>query len=236
MSFVFAFLAGLLTTLSPCVLPVLPFVTASSMSRNKLGPAFLGLGLLISFVGVSLVVSTTGQVFGLDPSVIRKTSGLLLMVSGFLFLSQRFADYFSEKLSFISGRASQMGSSDSNGGLIGEFVSGLLLGVVWTPCSGPSLGAALGLASQEGNFIKSASVLLIFGIGAVIPLLAFAYGAKHFLGRIKSHLGLIKKIKIVFGVLIVTFGFLIVFELDRNLEATLTGLLPDSWLIFITKF
>jgi cytochrome c-type biogenesis protein len=129
-----------------------------------------------------------------------------------------------------------MGSSDSNGGLIGEFVSGLLLGVVWTPCSGPSLGAALGLASQEGNFIKSASVLLIFGIGAVIPLLAFAYGAKHFLGRIKSHLGLIKKIKIVFGVLIVTFGFLIVFELDRNLEATLTGLLPDSWLIFITKF
>jgi cytochrome c-type biogenesis protein len=89
MSFVFAFLAGLLTTLSPCVLPVLPFVTASSMSRNKLGPAFLGLGLLISFVGVSLVVSTTGQVFGLDPSVIRKTSGLLLMVSGFLFLDEQ---------------------------------------------------------------------------------------------------------------------------------------------------
>jgi cytochrome c-type biogenesis protein len=236
MSLVFAFLAGLLTTLSPCVLPVLPFVTASSLSRNKLGPAFLGLGLLISFVSVSLLISSTGQVFGIDPSIIRKGSGFLLMLSGFLFLSQRLADYFTEKLSFISGSVNKFGSAGQNGGMIGEFFSGLLLGVVWTPCSGPSLGAALGLASQEGNFLSSAVVLLAFGIGAVLPLLAFAYGAKRYFTSIKAHLGLIKKIKIAFGVLIILFGVLIIFDLDRIVEATLTGMLPENWINFVTRF
>ena len=236
MSVVFAFLAGLLTTLSPCVLPVLPFVTASSIRKNKLGPAFLGLGLLISFVVVSLLISSTGHVLGVDPSIIRKGSGFLLMLSGFLFLSQRLSDYFTEKLSFVSGRASQLSPTDSVGGLMGEFLGGLLLGFVWTPCSGPSLGAALGLAAQEGNFLKSAIVLLAFGFGAVIPLMTFAYGAQRYIGGIKSHINIIKKIKLVFGILIVTFGFLIIFELDRNLESALTGLLPDVWINFVTKF
>lgn len=236
MSLVFAFLAGLLTTLSPCVLPVLPFVTASSLSRSKLGPAFLGLGLLISFVGVSLLISTTGQAFGLEPIIIRRVSGILLMLSGLLFISQRMSDFFAEKLSLMTGSLTNVKATGSMGSLIGEFLSGILLGVVWTPCSGPSLGAALGLASQEGNLLKSAVILIAFGFGAIIPLLIFAYGAKSYLSKIKNHLVLIKKIKMIFGILIIVFGFLIVFDLDRNLEAFLTGMLPDSWINFITKF
>ncbi len=179
MNLVFSFLAGLLTTLSPCVLPVLPFITASSMSRSRLGPAYLCLGLLLSFVGVSLLVSTTGMILGVEPGTIRKISGLLLMLSGLLFLSQPLADWLSEKLSFISAKANRLGQVQPKKGFIGEFIGGILLGAVWTPCSGPSLGAALGLASQEGNLLKSAVVLIVFGIGAVLPLLMFAYGAKR---------------------------------------------------------
>jgi cytochrome c-type biogenesis protein len=210
----FSFIAGLLTTLSPCVLPVLPFVTASSLNKNKFGPLALAFGLLISFVGVSLLISTSGLIFGVNPSLVRQISGVFLMLSGFLFLSQRLSDWLSAKLSFISGKASHLGQNNSQHSLLTEFLNGLLLGVVWTPCSGPSLGAALGLAAQDGNASGAGVILLIFGLGAVIPLLVFAYGARHFVGQIKTHTRAIQNIKKVFGGLVVIFGFLIVFELD----------------------
>lgn len=233
---VFSFIAGLLTTLSPCVLPVLPFVTASSLKKNKWGPLTLAFGLLISFVGVSLILSTSGLIFGVNPSLIRQISGFFLMLSGLLFLSQRLSDWLSSRLSFISGKASNLSQNSSQHSLFAEFFNGLLLGVVWTPCSGPSLGAALGLAAQEGNARGAGLILLIFGLGAVIPLLVFAYGARHLVGKIKTHTHAIQNTKKVFGGLVIIFGFLIIFELDRKIESSLISVMPEAWLNFITKF
>jgi cytochrome c biogenesis protein CcdA len=236
MKLVLALLAGFLTTLSPCVLPVLPFVTASSLNKNKLGPAWLACGLLVSFVGVSLLISSTGYIFGIDQGALRKVAGTLLALSGLLFLSQRLSDAFATKLSFLSNRASQTSPEGSRLSGAAEFLNGALLGVVWTPCSGPSLGAALGLAAQEGSFLKAGGILSCFGIGAITPLMAFAYGTKGLVGKIKSSSGAIYVIKKIFGVLIVAFGVSIVFDWDRSFEAALTNVLPDAWLSFVTKF
>jgi cytochrome c-type biogenesis protein len=236
MNFVFAFLAGALTTLSPCVLPVLPFVTASSLSRNRLGPVFLTLGLLASFVGVSLLVSTSGLVLGIEPGIVRQISGAVLFLSGVLFFSQPAADWLATKLSGLTGRAASMAPLKAGGVLVSEFVSGLLLGIVWTPCSGPSLGAALGLAGQAASATQAALVLGTFGVGAMIPMLAFAYGARRLILTAKNNSRRINVVKKVFGSLIMISGFLIVFELDRRLEALLTGLLPDAWLDLVTRF
>ncbi len=148
MKLLLALLAGFLTTLSPCVLPVLPFVTASSLNKNRLGPIWLACGLLVSFVGVSLLISSTGYIFGVDQQILRKIAGLVLALIGLLFLSQRLSDAFAGKLSFLSNRAIKASSNGDNLSGAAEFLNGILLGVVWTPCSGPSLGAALGLAAQ----------------------------------------------------------------------------------------
>ena len=236
MRFIFAFVAGLLTTLSPCVLPVLPFVTASSLSKNRAAPLVLVSGLLVSFVGVSLLVSFSGYILGFDPALIRKGAGALLALSGALFLSHHLADGLSARLSRLANWASQTSSKEYGGPLLTEFIGGLLLGIVWTPCSGPSLGAALGLAAQSGNGTMAALILTIFGFAAVLPLLFFAYGARRFVSGFQSRTGWIDPMKKCFGVATTVFGLLIVSGMDRKLEGVLTNALPGSWIGLLTRF
>jgi cytochrome c-type biogenesis protein len=234
MDLLFAALAGSLTILSPCVLPVLPFVTASSLRSHKWGPVALALGLLISFVGASILISSTGFVLGLKPETMKVIAGILMLLSGLLFLSQRLSDGFAAKLSaFSSFQASGQPRSSE---LVTEFLNGLVLGIVWTPCSGPSLGVALGLAAKAGSLGQASLRLLLFGIGAVVPLLLFSYGAKSLLKNVKNNAQTITYFKKVFGVLIMAFGVAIITGYDRNIEAFLTGLMPDSFLSFITKY
>lgn len=233
---IFAFAAGLLTTLSPCVLPVLPFVTASSLNKSKLGPLALALGLLISFISVTLLLSSSGHVFGLEPDSIKRISSVFLLFSGFLFLSTRLSDWFTARLSFLSNLKISSSTEKQLGPLLGELMSGILLGVVWAPCSGPSLGAALGLASQEGQVANAAIILGAFGLGSVLPLLAFAYGARRWMNSAKRNSATLNLVKKIFGLLIIAFGLMLVTGYDKAFEAYLTGLLPEQWLSFITQF
>jgi cytochrome c-type biogenesis protein len=233
----FAFLAGILTTLSPCVLPVLPFVTASSQSKNKFGPVALSMGLLITFVGSTLIISASGFLFGLDPDLVRKIGGLLLALSGALFLIPKLQDAMTEWLGKLTrGANGKSGVEITGAPLLSEFLSGLFLGVVWTPCSGPSLGVALGLAAESGSAAKAALTLLAFGVGAVVPLLIFAYSARRLTSKFKNHFQKVILFKKILGVLMVLFGILIFTNFDKNIEALLTNLLPDFWIRFTTKF
>jgi cytochrome c-type biogenesis protein len=236
LALVLPFLAGLLTTLSPCVLPILPFVTASSLKQSKLGPIFLAAGLLITFVSASLLIGASGALLGLEPIVVRRLAGVLMMASGALFLSQRLADGFASKLAAISNRASDTNVSLQGRPALSEFLNGMLLGVIWTPCSGPSLGAALGLAANEATRAESAIALGAFGLGSVLPLMIFAYGAQGLALKFRDHRNAIGNLKKIFGVLIVILGFLILSGFDHSVEAALTELLPDAWVGFITRF
>lgn len=121
--------------------------------------------------------------------------------------------------------------------MLAEFMGGMLLGLVWTPCSGPSLGAALGLAAQSGNATRAASVLFVFGIAAVLPLLFFAYGAKRLVNQVRGRSGRwIDLMKKGFGIAIIVFGLLILSGKDRKLEGVLTNALPGSWIGLLTRF
>ncbi len=235
-SLLLALVAGLLTTLSPCVLPVLPFVTASSFAKNRWGPLALSAGLLVAFVGVTLLVSRTGDLLGIDPNYIRRVSGVLLAAGGVLFVSARLSERFTVWLSGLTGGAASLAPKQIGGPIASEFIGGLLLGVVWTPCSGPSLGVALGLASQAGGTGPAFVVLSVFGLGAVIPLILVAYGARRFLKGARARAGLISGIKKIFGASMILVGLLIVLDWDRHLEGFLTSRLPDFWVEFVTKF
>lgn len=230
------FIAGLLTTLSPCVLPILPFVTASSIGKNKLGPLALSFGLLITFIGISLLIAISGQVLGISPAVLKKIAGIGLVLSGLLFLfsilSEKFTNLFSSAISSANS-ASQKKYSNA---LITEFFSGIFLGVVWAPCSGPSLGTAISLAAQSDTAHKAFVLLSIFGIGAVLPLLAISYGTRGLLGKLKENSGKLNVIKKTFGGLMTLFGALVLTGFDKPVEAWLLNSMPQPWIELITKF
>lgn len=233
-----AALAGLLTTLSPCVLPVLPLVIASSLRAGRRGPLFFVGGLLLTFVGVTWVLSSFGSFFGLDRDVIRNISALTLIAAGVLFLSEKAQELLSRalaplvnKLSHTSQVLSQRSSVWENGR---QLFLGALAGIIWTPCSGPSLGVAIGLASSQQSSLQALPVLAVFGLGAALPLLAIAYGSTAFSQRLRQgSMRWMTMIKKTAGLLVIVIGLAILTGLDKKIESQLLRWSPD-WLTDLT--
>ncbi len=235
----FSFLAGLLTTLSPCVLPILPFLLGSAARKNKKAPMLMILGLSIGFIVVGLVISRFGTILGLDNDQLRKGSALLLMATSVLFLSSRLQDLISSKMTSFSN----IGSSSASKWKLDEtsswdsFLLGLLLGVIWSPCAGPTLGVAISLASQEGGIFEAFKIMLIYVIGASIPMLLIAYGLRSFFQKHQARIiSFAKNSKSFFGIILLLTGVSIFFGLDKILETILLDHLPDFWVNLITKY
>ncbi|MEO5667034.1 MAG: cytochrome c biogenesis CcdA family protein [Bdellovibrionota bacterium] len=241
-TYILAGLAGALTTLSPCVLPVLPLVVASSGRQGRRGPLFFALGLLLTFVGTTWLLSSFGTVIGLDRDAIRLISGAALLIAGILFLSERAQELLSKLLAPLINKANQASSRLDRGepsrfeGLR-QFALGALTGVIWTPCSGPSLGIAIGLAAERENPLQALVLLCVFGLGAVIPLLAIAYGSKAIVARIqRTSRTSARVVKRVVGILILVIGLAVLSGFDKKLEAVLVGMTPEGLLDFTTRF
>ena len=232
-----SFLAGTLTTLSPCVLPVLPFVTAASLRGDRRGPLALGAGLLFAFVLFTWTFALLGEIAGLDPSQLRTGAAILLILSSCLFLWPGLQDRLGALASRLTSRTDSVFRKVENHGLTGQVATGFLLGIVWTPCSGPSLGSAVGLAASSGSAAQALPLLLVFGLGAVLPFMAFAYGAQRSVLSLKAgSRAWIPRLKPVFGLLMLAFGIGILTGFDKRLESVLVGSLPDFWLNWTTKF
>jgi cytochrome c-type biogenesis protein len=167
-----ALLAGILTVLSPCVLPILPIVVGRSLSNHKLGPIALVSGLVASFaIAGSLLGITTGWLTGLM-SFLRSFSIFLLLLLGILTL---FPDLSYRLFSYL--RIDRWIKEPKQIGLIGEFWLGTQLGFLWTPCAGPILGSIL-LLSVDRQFAGALLLLVAYGVGAALPMLALAYGGR----------------------------------------------------------
>jgi cytochrome c-type biogenesis protein len=230
----FAFLAGVLSTLSPCVLPLLPLVLGAAVSEHRLGPAALAAGLAVSFVAIGLFVATIGFSIGLDAGIFRSVAALLLLTVGLVLMVPR----LQAQLAVAGGPASAWTDRHFAGfavtGLKGQFVVGLLLGAVWSPCVGPTLGAASVLAAQGKDLGQVAIIMVAFGVGAALPLLLLGLVSREVMLRWKDRLlragqgG-----KAILGFLLFAFGFLILAGLDRNLEAFLVDISP-MWLTQLT--
>ncbi len=176
MSLVLAFLAGLLTSLSPCVLPVLPLVVGGALSQHRSGPLALCGGLAVSFSLLGVKASLATRAFGFEPDVIRVGGAVLLMVLGFSLLISRAQEWFSRLFAPLASKASS--AATGNPTLWGNFLTGTVLGAVWSPCSGPALGTAVGLAAEARSVPHAFILMLVFRLAACLPLLAIAYGAR----------------------------------------------------------
>jgi cytochrome c biogenesis protein CcdA len=229
--------AGSLTTLSPCVFPMLPLVVGGAMQSNRLAPVAMGAGMVVSFSLIGLLLGVLGPLLGIDSESVRQFGGVMLVAFSAVMLVPWLDARFSAWMSPIAASANAASTGLDEKSLLGALLLGALLGLVWSPCSGPLLGTALTLVASEGGAVRGAAILGIFGIGAAVPLVAVAYASRggftRFRDVVQGRIGIIKK---AFGILIGLTGLAILSGGDKMLETWVLDRLPEGWIRLTTLF
>jgi cytochrome c biogenesis protein CcdA len=229
--------AGSLTTLSPCVFPILPLVIGGAVQANRLAPLAMGLGMAISFALIGIILGALGPALGIDSDSVRLFGAWLLISFGLVMLVPALNRRFTEWMLPIASSANAASAKLDGSSLSGALLLGGVLGLVWSPCSGPLLASALTLVASEGSAIRGGTILGLFGIGAAIPLVAVAYASRQGFSVARSWvLARIDGIKKAFGVLILLTGLAILSGADKWLEAQVVSVLPDAWVRATTLF
>lgn len=235
-SFGLSFLAGVLTTLSPCVLPLVPILLASATSTHRLGPVALVGGLMLSFMAIGVGLGSLGASIGLGQDTLRMMGGGLMLLLGAVMFSSWLQERFSGAISRL-GMGQELLARFNLDGLHGQFLLGMLLGVVWSPCVGPTLGVAVMLASQGKELMQVAAVMLMFSLGAALPLFAIGILSRQAMGKWRNRmLEAGQKGKKIFGAALLLIGILILSGADKSFEKWAVNVMPDWLMTLTTKF
>ncbi len=230
-------LAGALSTLSPCVLPLVPVLVAAAVNAHRLGALALGVGLALSFTIVGIFLATLGASLGVDPDTLRTVGAVMLATFGLILLVPKLQDLFARATSTLSNSGNQLLMRVTVEGLPGQFLVGILLGVVWSPCVGPTLGAATTLASQGRDLAQIGLLMLIFGIGAAAPLVLLGSLSRASITKVRGRLLSAGKYgKQLFGFVMLVLGILIATGVDKSVEAWILNRTPDWLTAVTTKF
>lgn len=232
-----AWVAGSLTTLNPCVFPLLPLVLGGAVQANRWAPVAMGAGMVAMFAALGLLVGVAGDALGLDPDLIRVLGAWLLVGFGLVMLVPFLNERFTRLVTPMASGAHQATTRLDSGSLGGAFATGALLGMVWSPCSGPMLASALTLVATEGGAARGTLILGMFGLGAATVLVAVAYASRKGFGRVRGWvLTHMERVKKGFGALVLLLGVAILSGGDKWLEARLVQWLPQGWIDLTTRF
>lgn len=233
-SYGLGYLAGLLSTLSPCVLPLLPILLGSAVSAHRLGPYALAGGMGLSFTAIGVLLAVAGFSLGLDAGVLRQGAGVLLALLGVVLLSPVLQQRFATVTAGMGAAGANLLSRWRVDGLAGQFGIGLMLGLMWSPCVGPTLGAAATLAAQGQQLANVALLMLIFGLGAATPLVVLgALSRSAMLGVRSKLLVLGQQGKRLFGAMMIVLGAVTVTASDKKIETWMVDHSP-AWLTELT--
>ena len=232
--FAIAALAGVFSTLSPCVLPILPIVLGAAATEHKKGPLVLAAGLALSFTAIGLFIAAIGFSVGLNGDVFRIAAAVLMVMIGAVLLVPQFSMQFATAAGPAGNWIEQRFGGFSSSGLGGQFSLGLLLGAVWSPCVGPTLGAASVLAAKGENLGQVGVTMLAFGIGAGLPLVLLGMLSREALVEWRTRLlSAGGRGKIVLGAVLVLSGVFVLTGFDKVLSGALVDISPE-WLTELT--
>jgi cytochrome c biogenesis protein CcdA len=231
------FLAGALTLINPCVLPVLPIVLASALQSGRHGPLAIAAGMNISFVTFGMLVATIGHSIGLTEDVLSQTGAILMIVFGIVLLVPQFNAGFATTTAKFSSSADAQMNNLSTSTLKSQFLGGMLLGAVWSPCIGPTLGGAISLASQGKDLTWVFAVMSSFAFGVSSVILALGYGTRKAIRSRQQQLrGVAERAKPIMGITFFFVGTMIFFKFHYFIEAWLVNILPNWFLDLSTNY
>lgn len=221
----------MLTLINPCVLPLLPIILAAAFQNSRAGPLALAAGLTLSFTVIGVGVTAFGHLLGIDNDVINRTAAVMMILFGIVLLIPRAQGVLAAAAAPLANGANTRIDNVQDAGLTGQFFVGVLLGAVWSPCIGPTLGGAIGLAATGTNLTAAAFTMLMFGLGVSTVLVGLAYGSRELLSARRERLmSWMPWAKPLMGVMLILVGVTIFFHLQRAIEAWLLDVLP-TWLV-----
>lgn len=227
-------LAGALTTLSPCVLPVLPIVLVGAMNEHRFGPVAFAAGVATTFAALGIALTGAGWSVDVDGGDIKKGAAILIALFAVVLMSPALQQRLAAAGAPLTERLNGTLAGFNAAGLTGQFGLGALMGAVWTPCSGPTLGAAATLAASGESVLKAGIIMLFFAVGACTPLMAIAYGSRRTLGARRDAMRRFAGIaKPALGAILLLVAFALLTGLDRSVEAAAVDSMPE-WLVRLT--
>lgn len=222
--------AGALGVLSPCVWPLVPVVMSTAATAGRRGAWFLAAGLSLSFALAGTLLGGLLVSAGIDPARFRQLSALLLVAAAAFLLVRPLGEQVALGLSRLTARAGG-GRAAAHATGLGQFGVGALLGLVWLPCVGPTLGAAVALAALGQDLGMVFLVMAAYGLGTAMALLAAARLSARLLSRLRPRIGAGAGLgKFALGSTLLLLGVLVLTGLDKALESRVLAFLP-TWLV-----
>lgn len=229
--FFLAIIAGFLTILAPCILPLLPFLLGTSGGKSKFRPLMIIVGFVGSFSLIGAALATFGTFLGVSNAALRTVAVVLLLLFGLALLFEKTYDRAMAKLQPILARWSGKlsGSASKRTDAASGLLVGVSLGLIWTPCAGPILGSILTLAARNPDFITTLLLLFAYSLGAGVPMLGIAYGGNALQRRLVAFGKWQSALNKVFGLLVVAMAILILTGYDIAFQTWLIQFYPSSF-------
>jgi cytochrome c-type biogenesis protein len=221
-----ALLAGILTIAAPCTLPVLPILLGASIGqRAGARPAVIAAGFVASFAFVALALNAVANALHFDPDRLRTAGLLLLIVFGALMIWPAALKGLTARLASAGVALQPITASQTN---LGGFVLGATLGLIWTPCAGPVLGAILTAIATSPDHAHGALLLLTYTMGPAVPMLAIAYGGQAISTRLRRVAPYTARLQQAFGVIVIAFALSAFLQYDAIALAWLGQFFPEG--------
>lgn len=223
----FAFLAGIFTALSPCILPILPLILSTGVGEGRLRPLGTILGLIFSFSFFTLALSWLVHKTGISPDILRYIAIVLVFLFGLVMIFPRLSNWFAKITAPIASLGQKIQGAKERQGFGGGLLFGAALGLLWTPCAGPILGAITALAATGSLNVTAVLMTLSYGIGAGAIMLIYAYGSAKIVSSSRFLSRYTERIRQVFGVLMILFALMLTFKWDMLINEKLSRIFPE---------
>ncbi len=223
---IFAFVAGIITVLSPCVLPVLPIVLSGSVGVGRLRPLGIITGFMASFSVLTLALTFFVRSFGIDPDILRLVAAFMIIAMAVILVVPALKDRFMTLISSVLSRKQKVQPNGVRPGFFPGVLTGLSLGVVWTPCVGPIMASVITVAISRSVDAGAVAITLAYALGTAVPLFAIMQGGRALVNRFPGFTGRLGSLQRIFGVLMLITGIAILNGWDRGFQSWMLDTFP----------